>query len=89
MNTITELKPLHTKQKSFYGKAQLKETSDGMELFSYNTLVSKYYNNGSLKVTHDSNYLTNTTLRHINEFIQQMGYSKKTKKEIINNVEEL
>lgn len=60
-----------------------------MELFSYNTLVAKYYNNGSLKVTHDSNYLTNTTLRHINEFIQQIGYSKKTKKEIINNVEEL
>lgn len=85
MNTqIYELKPMYNNQKSFYGKALIKDTIKGMELYSYNTLVAKS-ENGKVYVTHNDNYLTQTTLKHIKEFIKQLGYEKMSKKELLEN----
>lgn len=88
MNNITELKPLYNNQKSFYGKALVKDTIKGQELYSYNTLVAKN-EKGKITVTHNDNYLSQTTLKHIKEFIQQLGYNKMTKKELLETFDEL
>lgn len=82
MNTQTELKPVYNTQKSFYGKAIVKDTVNGMELYSYNTLVAKL-ESGTVYVTHNDTYLSQTTLKHIKEFIQQLGYSKMNKKDLL------
>lgn len=87
MNNITELKPVYNNQKSFYGKALIKDTIKGQELYSYNTLVAKN-ESGTVYVTHNDDYLTQTTLKHIKEFIQQIGYSKMNKKELLQTFED-
>lgn len=87
MLNIEELKPLYNNQKSFYGKALVKDTSKGMELYSYNTLVAKN-EKGKITITHNDNYLTQTTLKHIKEFIQQLGYEKMSKKELLATFED-
>ena len=84
MLNIEELKPVYNNQKSFYGKALIKDTIKGMELYSYNTLVAKL-ENGTIYVTHYDEYLTQTTLKHIKEFIQQLGYEKMSKRELLEN----
>lgn len=89
MNNTYELKPIYTNQKSFYGKALVKDTKgEGLVLYSYNTKVAQKKNQ-VLKVTHNKNHLTSTTLKHIKEFMQQLGYSKMTKNEILNEFEVL
>lgn len=72
INTITEhdLKPIHDKAKSFYGKATVIENADEIFLQSYDTIVvgidkatghiNKYWNDWSA-----------TTGRHIKEFFLQ------------------
>lgn len=89
MDNTYELKPIYTNQKSFYGKALVKGTNDeGLVLYSYNTKVAQK-NKQVLKVTHNKNYLSSTTLKHIKEFMQQLGYSKMSKNEILNEFEVL
>ena len=60
------------KRKSFYGKAKLIYTDDDntIELMSYSTIVAKY-DRIKEKITVNGFY-SNTTLRHIKEFIYQM-----------------
>lgn len=87
MLNIEELKPVYNNQKSFYGKALIKDTTKGMELYSYNTLVAKT-EKGQTFVTHNGDYLTQTTLKHIKEFIQQLGYEKMSKKELLQTFED-
>ena len=60
------------KRKSFYGKAKLIYTDDDntIELMSYSTIVAKY-DRIKEKITVNEFY-SNTTLRHIKEFIYQM-----------------
>lgn len=87
MLNIKELKPVYNNQKSFYGKALIKDTNNGTELYSYNTLVAKL-DNGTIYVTHNDDYLTRTTLKHITEFIQQLGYEKMSKKDLLQTFED-
>lgn len=59
------------KRKSFYEKAKLIYTDDNIiELMSYSTIVAKY-DRIKEKITVNGFY-SNTTLRHIKEFIYQM-----------------
>ena len=60
------------KRKSFYGKAKLIYIDDDntIELMSYSTIVAKY-DRIKEKITVNGFY-SNTTLRHIKEFIYQM-----------------
>lgn len=78
-----ELKPLHTNQKSFYGKARVK-------VYHYNGAVTRFvlesYDTEVVMVRIDkcgmayvrrlwSGYSA-TTMRHVNEFITQEGFPK-------------
>ena len=72
-----ELKPIYDGKTSFYGKATIKEYGNLKLLYSYNTLVCaiydncygiRYFLNHDIK---DNLLFSQTTLRHIREFITQ------------------
>jgi len=71
---LVEMKPQFESVKSYYGKANMDYFFDTVSLWSYNTLVAKYY--GDKGILHINGEYSNTTLRHINEFAQQMGFPK-------------
>jgi len=67
-------------KKSFYNKALIKENGETIELYSYGLLVSyiiKDLNKVIVLGTHSQ-----TTLRHIKEFLLQNGFKAETKKQI-------
>lgn len=76
---IVELYPVYDSRPSFYGKAKvLIDERGNKKLQSYNTIVAER-NGDELKV---NGYYSPTTARHINEFLQQEGFEKMTKKEM-------
>ena len=61
-----------TSQKSFYGKAKVLFENGSKFLISYDTRMIE--NNGvELIFKEDSNLYSNTTLRHIREYLKQIG----------------
>lgn len=79
---ITNLQPIYINQKSFYNKAQVKHLENGHKvLYSYNTRVCEL--NADNQII-EIGYYSQTTARHINDFLQQNNLSKMTKKEIEN-----
>ena len=80
------LKAKYDSRASFYNKAVVKEEDNGAKaLYSYNTFVcriegKKYRLNGAI----DRELLfSNTTLRHIKEFLrQELGIENLTKKDL-------
>ncbi len=70
IKTFYELSPRFDSRKSFYGKAQVIEYSDGThELKSYDTIVSRCVNG---KVKHLGKW-SQTTSRHQREFEKQFS----------------
>lgn len=82
---IYELTPRYDSRLSFYGKAIIEDTHDYIRLYSYGTLVCEILNN---KVIVYGTY-SQTTLRHIKEFLKQFEYKAETKKQIINDYMEV
>ena len=94
------LMPEYDSSKSFYKKAKVKKyfsknnLLEKIELYSYNTLVVTLENNKyNLNYSIDSDLLfSNTTLRHIKEFLKQFYNTHKftinTKNDVIkyNNI---
>lgn len=90
-NKINELKPIFEGVKSYYNKANIKKYYKNdlvykMELLSYNTSIlylkdSKIHFN--YKNINNKNIYSNTTLRHIKEFLKQNYYY------LITNYEEI
>jgi hypothetical protein len=74
-----ELIPIHDTAKSFGHKAIIETTENGSVLFSYNTEVAKIENRKA--IVYDT--FSDTTLRHIKEYLKQNGYKAETKKQII------
>ena len=76
----TELIAKYDSRKSFYGKAKVTHVGQFLELKSYDT-IAVYYNmlTNELKVM---GRFSATTARHINEFLQQLGFNKITKAEM-------
>lgn len=77
-------------RKSFYGKAIIMETKNKITLQSYDTKILEFdKNTHKLKlVCKDKEAYTQTTNRHINEFIKQFtNETPKTKKEILKMAE--
>ena len=74
---MAELESRFTNQQSFYGNATVEQVSDGILLFSYGMLIAKlsYKGNDSykLQVTNAWDY-SQTTLKHLKEFIKQNVY---------------
>ena len=74
-----ELKPIYDRRKSFCKKAFIIRDEDGtIHLISYTTEVA-YIKRGKL---HINGFYSNTTLRHIKEFISQMGFKCGSKAEL-------
>ena len=68
-----ELRVIFSTQHSFYKKAFVKKDNEGTEyLYSYYSLIITNYGN-ALKFEEDSNLYSNTTLRHVREYLKQIG----------------
>ena len=79
---ISNLQAIYSHTKSHYGKAQVEYLENGHKvLYSYNTKVCELDNNNNII---DIGYYSATTSRHINDFLQQNGLEKMSKKEIDN-----
>lgn len=77
-----ELVPVHDSRQSFYGKARVIDTDDAMILESYNTPVVKF-ERGTRKITLLPHWdESQTTLRHVKEFLKQHGYEADTLNQI-------
>lgn len=81
-----ELKTIHDSRESFYGKATVEtHTNENGEtvtsLYSYNTLVAYIVRDEA----HVLGTYSNTTLRHIKEFLKQNGFKAETKQQILND----
>lgn len=82
-----ELEARYDVRQSFYRKAYVEIDNDEhiISLLSYDTLVLVYdvgEHNGYVKIL-DEDYLTNTTLRHVKEFLKQFNLPTGTKQELI------
>ena len=77
----TDLEPRFDARKSFYRKAQVISIINGLQLQSYTTIVANIING---KATVFGSY-SDTTLRHIKEFLKQNGFKAETKKQILED----
>lgn len=83
---ITILVPKFTKQKSFYNKARIQIEGNEMKLISYETdiaIYNKYTNIFTMLCDYDK-HLSNTTMKHLNDFRQQLGLDKLRKRDIFD-----
>lgn len=85
MNVITtDLVPEYASVKSFYGKAKVLLFEDYTKaLYSYTTRVLEHDFDGIKILPVDVDSFSATTNRHINEYLEQCGKKKLSKKEII------
>ena len=71
---LVEMKPQFESVKSYYGKANIEISGSKRKLVSYWTYVAEYdHDNETLTINGE---YSNTTLRHIKEFAQQLGFPK-------------
>lgn len=76
-----QLKPIYENKKSYYNKAVIEESNGKKTLKSYETDVCFIENNKAVvKETYSQ-----TTLRHIKEFLKQNGFKAETEKQILND----
>lgn len=79
-------------RKSFYGKAKVHTYVNDAnnvksELLSYDTKVAVYNDtNNEITFLCKEGDLSNTTLTHINTFLECYGFTRKTKKEILTQL---
>ena len=68
-----ELRVIYGKQQSFYKKAFVKEDTEATQyLYSYYSLIITNYVN-ALKFEEDINLYSNTTMKHVREYLKQIG----------------
>ena len=79
---IYELKVIYGSQKSFYNKANVLIDDSIKTLISYNTKICKIQDKQP-KILIDN--LSQTTLKHLKEFLQQEGFKADTRKQILND----
>lgn len=84
MENKKELKPIFSNQKSFYKKAFTIEDETKIILQSYKVNVAMFDKIENRLFIYG--YYSKTTAVHINEFIQQLGFKKMNKEEILEAV---
>lgn len=84
------LTPKYSTQQSFYGKAKVDyyEVANGRKvavLYSYDTFIMEIdcQTKKIIDVTDDAEHFTNTTLKHIKEFMLQQGLASMTKMQLL------
>lgn len=81
-STTYELFPRYDRRNSFYGKAHEIEYEDGsIELRSYSTIVAKI----TPSTAEVYGWFSNTTGRHIKEFLKQHGFKAENKEQILKD----
>ncbi len=75
-----ELRAKHDTRNSFYGKATVRREGNKTILKSYDTDVAEINHKTNKAVVRG--WYSNTTGRHINEFLLQNGFDKMSKKEM-------
>ena len=76
-----DLQAQYDSRASFYGKATVTKLDDGMEfLYSYGTHVASVDGNNTASV---HGLYSQTTLRHIKEFLKQHGFKAENSKQIM------
>ena len=76
--TVYELTARYDARQSFYSKAKVIESTEGLSLLSYDTIVAEI-KNGKAEVY---GTYSQTTLRHIKEFLKQNGFKAENKAQI-------
>ena len=87
---VRELRVIHGKQESFYKKAFVKEGEGTQYLYSYYSLIVTNYGK-ALKFEEDNNLYSNTTMRHVREYLKQIGkweLAKMPKAKLFKKLEE-
>lgn len=79
--TTYELRAIYDSRQSFYGKAKVNEFSNVKELTSYQTHVATVIGNRAFVF----GTYSQTTLRHIKEFLKQNGFRADTSKQILKD----
>jgi len=70
-----DLRPMYDSRQSFYSKARVDDDKDSTKLYSYNTLICTIdKRNDTITFTDAYNY-SQTTRRHLREFLRQNGVS--------------
>jgi hypothetical protein len=77
-----ELSAQWDSRQSFYGKARVRNNEGDLELISYSTRVAVIYPDNTAQVY---GTYSNTTLRHIKEFLLQNGFKAENKKQILHD----
>ena len=91
MEFLHELKPQFEGAKSFYKKANVYRNGQGkILLMSYSTIVAEIVDEAvsptGKRQINVFGWYSKTTARHINEFAQQYGFNKMSKKEMEGGV---
>ena len=73
---MIDLKPIHSNQKSFHGKAKVMELTDSKILWSYDKPVTVIDKDGAFLL----DIKTDSTLRHVKEFLLQNGFKADNNK---------
>ncbi|MFR7544831.1 MAG: hypothetical protein ACLUWN_02665 [Clostridia bacterium] len=73
-----DLKPVYSNVKSFYGKARIIRENGVIKLLSYDTVIAEIKDN---KV-HINGFYSQTSTRHLKEFLQQYGFKIGTKAQL-------
>ena len=88
--TTRELRVKYATQQSFGKKAFVKKDNEDTEyLYSYYSLILTNYGN-AIQFEEDSNLYTNTTMRHIREYLKQIGrwdLAQLSKSQLFNKLE--
>lgn len=80
---ITELRCIFDARKSFYNKAKIETIENYNTLYSYDTKVCIITENTKEVLLFNTEKWTQTTLRHIKEFIKQNKRKAENKKQIL------
>ena len=75
---IEYLQARYDSRADFYKKAKVIEYNGAIYLQSYSTIVAKIENGNAVV----NGWYSQTTARHINEFLYQNGFDKMTKKQM-------
>ena len=85
-----ELRVIHGTQQSFYKKAFVKEDDNSTQyLYSYYSLIVTNYGK-ALKFEEDINLYSNTTMRHLREYLKQINkwdLAKLSKSQLFDKLE--
>ena len=81
-----ELEAIYDSRNSFYGKAKVDQIGTNKYLTSYNTQVAQIIGKDAFVIKDNEGGLwSDTTLRHIKEFLKQNNFKAETKKQILED----